>query len=305
MIVDVHAHYYPREYLERIGHPELPLASAAYLRDQPIEERLALLDRLGIDAQVLSVSQAQPYLAAGADAAAAARLGNDLFVQLCEQYPGRFFTFAALPLPHVNETLDELARVSEQRYVVGVTIGCTIAGMHIDDPRLEPVFQELERRRARVFLHPVGECCVVDGQDYNFDWLVGAPFEDTLAALRLALSGTADRFAGIEFIVPHLGGTLPLLLGRVLRMTAGRGEAALRRMYYDTVSDSAEAIQFASQFWGPERLLFGTDYPYSDEDEFERRLTLLSQRIGPEHLDKVRGGRAASLLGIDRQLVGR
>ena len=122
MIVDVHAHYYPVEYVERIGRPELPLPNVAPLRDQSIEDRLALMDRVGIDVQVLSVSQAQPYLSNAADSADAATLGNDLYVELCRQHPRRFFTLAALPLPYVDETLAEIERVGDDPHVVGVTI---------------------------------------------------------------------------------------------------------------------------------------------------------------------------------------
>jgi 6-methylsalicylate decarboxylase len=299
LIVDVHAHYYPVEYLERIGRPELPPAPSAPMRDQSMEERLALLDRLGIDVQVLSVSQAQPYLPGASDAADAARLGNDLYLKLCREHPRRFYTLAALPLPHVDESLAEIDRVWDDPHVVGVTIGCSINEVHLDDPVLEPVYAELDRRRAVVLLHPRGERCVVDGDDYNFNWLVGAPFEDTVAALRLAMSGVGDRYPGIQFIVPHLGGTMPFLLARVLRMTGGRGRDALHAMYYDTVSGSAEGLRCACDYWGPERLLFGTDYPYSDVEEFERRLTYLDEAgLDEAELTRIRGTRATELLGI-------
>lgn len=301
MIVDVHAHYYPREYLDRIGRPELPIAGSAPMRGQSMEERLDLLDRIGIDVQVLSVSQAQPYLEKAADAAAAAVLGNDLYVELCRQHAGRFYTLAALPLPHVDESLAEIDRVWDDPYVVGVTIGCSINDVHVDDPVLEPVYAELSRRKANVLLHPRGERCVVDGDDYNFNWLVGAPFEDTVAGLRLAMSGVADRHPGIQFIIPHLGGTMPFILARVLRMTGGKGEGALRRMYYDTVSGSVEGLKCACEFWGPDRLLFGTDYPYSDVPEFERRLTYLDEAgIDAAELELIRGARAVDLLQLPR-----
>lgn len=299
MIVDVHAHYYPTEYLERIGRPELPPVAAAPLRDQPIDERMELLDRLGIDVQVLSVSQAQPYLPDAVDAAGAAKLGNDLYLDLCKEYPRRFFTFAALPLPHIDESIAEIDRIWDDPYVVGVTIGCSIGDVHVDDPVLEPVYEELNRRRAVVFLHPRGERCVVDGDDYNLNWLIGAPFEDTVAAMRLALSGIADRHRDIQFIVPHLGGTMPFLLARVLRMTGGRGGEALHRMYYDTVSGSVEGLKCACEYWGPDLLLFGTDYPYSDVGEFERRLTYLDEvGLDAAQLEQIRGTRTAELLEI-------
>ena len=299
MTIDIHAHYYPGDYLERIGMSGLTQLSRSPLGGQSVEERLGLLDRAGIDVQVLSASQAQPYLADAKEAAAAAAFGNDRFVELCEAHPGRFYSFAALPLPHVEESLAEIERSVALPRVVGVTIGCTIAGMHLDSPALEPVWRELDERAVPVFLHPVGRCGVVDGDDYDFNWLVGAPFEDTLAALRLVLSGVIDRHPGITFIVPHLGGTLPFLEARVRGYLQERGEDALKRMYYDTVSGSVRALQSAAEYFGVERLVFGTDYPYADEQVFIHRLKYLDHAgFDTAELEQIRGGRATSLLQL-------
>jgi aminocarboxymuconate-semialdehyde decarboxylase len=306
MIVDVHAHYYPREYLELIDRPELPIKGAAPLNELSMDERVALMDRLGIDIQILSVSQAQPYLSEASAAANAANVGNDLYIDLCRQYPGRFFVFAALPLPHITESMNEISRVINENYVVGVTMGCSIGNRHVDDPEFEPVYAELNRHGAWVLLHPTGTHCLVDGNDYSLNWLVGAPFEDTVAALRLVLSGIADRYPNIHFIVPHLGGTLPFLLARIMRHKGVRGEEALRQMYYDTVSGSVGALRCATDFWGADRLLYGTDFPYGDLEEFEKRLTYLDgASISERDLVQIRGERAFELLGLAKRLAAR
>lgn len=298
MIIDVHAHYYPTRYLERMGRPEPPVVAAA-LAHQSIDERLALLDRVGIDAQVLSVSQAQPYLPNARDAAEAAALVNDLYVELCEAHAGRFFTFAALPLPHIEESLAEIARTADSSAVVGVTIGCSVAGHQIDDPVLRPVLAELDRRGLPVFLHPVGQGDLPWLADHNLAWLVGAPFEDTVAALRLVLAGVPARYPNLRVIVPHLGGTLPFLLARVTRKSADAISEGLRTLYYDTVSGSPEAVAFACHALGAERLLFGTDYPYCDALEFGRHFAYLDEcGFDEATLDHVRGGGAAALLGL-------
>lgn len=303
MIVDIHAHYYPRDYLDLIGRPELPLRGSAPLNELSMGERVALMDRLGIDVQILSLSQAQPYLSVAALAANCARIGNDRYVELCRLYPGRFFTFAALPLPHVAESLAEISRLDGENCVVGVTIGCSIGDLHVDHPALEPIYEELDRRQSWVLLHPTGSNCLVGGDDYQLNWLVGAPFEDTVAALRLVLSGIADRYSNINFIVPHLGGTLPFLLARIMRHEGVRGEEALRRMYYDTVSGSVEALQFAADFWGADRLVYGSDFPYGDLREFEKRLSYLDEsEISEKDLAQIRGDRAYTLLGLAKRL---
>ncbi len=299
MIVDVHAHYYPRRYLERIDRADLPYPGVAPLGAQTIDERLALLDRCGVDVQVLSLSQAQPYLPAAKDAAEAASMGNDLFAELCAEHAGRFYTLAVLPLPFVDESLAEIDRALSLSPVVGFTMGCTIAGRQVDDPQLEPVYAELDRRQAAVLLHPVGQDCLCSDKDYNLAWLCGGTFEDTIAATRLALSGIGDRYPNIKFIVPHLGGTLPFVLARMMRMTKGRGEEAIHRMYFDTVSGSVEALRCAADVMGADHLLYGTDYPYEAEEDFEERLSFFDRSgLDAATTDHIKGGLAVELLGI-------
>jgi predicted TIM-barrel fold metal-dependent hydrolase len=299
MIIDVHAHYYPAPYLELIGKPGLPLPSSAALGRQSIAGRLALLDQAGVDTQVLSVSQAQPYLPGASAAAQAARLVNDLYGELCADHPGRFCIFAALPLPHVDESLAEIARTAQESSVVGVTIGCSVAGRELDDPALEPVFAELHRRESAVFLHPVGRGALPLLAGHGLEWLVGATFEDTVAALRLVLAGVPARYPGIRFIIPHLGGTLPFLFARLTRKSDEGLIAGLRSMYYDTVNGGADALACSCRAFGADRLMFGTDYPYCDEQEFERHLAYLDDGgLDAAQLALVRGGTAAALLGL-------
>lgn len=192
----------------------------------------------------------------------------------------------------------ELDRCVDDLAMVGVTIGCTVGGLPLDDPRFEPVLQELDRRRAVVFLHPIGNAFVCGMGEYGLDWLVGAPFEDSVTALRLAFSGVADRFAGIQWIVPHLGGTIPFLIGRITRTTGTRGDA-LSRMWFDTVAGADAALPCACAAFGADRLLYGTDYPYADEAGYFRRLRCLEEiGLTEDEVREVQGDRAAQLLGI-------
>ncbi len=299
MIMDVHAHYYPPRYLELIGRPGLPPLAAAALASQSIGERLELLDRTGIDTQVLSVSQAQPYLADPLSAAEAAKVANDEYAALCDAHRGRFLTFAALPLPHIDQAIAEIDRVAADESVVGYTMGCSVVGRQLDDPLLDPVFAELDRRVAVVFLHPVGQEDTPWLAGHNLAWLVGAPFEDTAAALRLVLAGLPQRYPNLRFIIPHLGGTLPFLVSRISRKSATEIISGLRSMYYDTVSGSAEALASAHRLVGPGRLLFGTDYPYCDEPQFRRHLSYLAEAgLDDDQVREMSGGTAAALLGV-------
>lgn len=299
MIIDVHAHYYPRPYMEFIGRADVPSPMAAPLGQQSIHERLTLMDSRGVDRQILSVSQAQPYLSVGADAATAARMANDLYDELCQRHPGRFSIFAALPLPHVDEALAEIERVSQRASVVGFTMGCSINGLQVDSELLDPIYDALNAHSTVLFLHPVGQTDAAFLKDHNLAWSVGATFEDTTAALRLVYADVPRRFTKMKVIVPHLGGTLPFLIDRLTRKGGTATIEGLRSFYYDTVSGSLDALRCTQHAFGSDRLLFGTDYPFCDASEFERHLMYLDEaEMSEDELDFVRGRRAAELLGI-------
>jgi len=300
VILDVHAHYYPPAYFERLGR-ELSLPPTAPLGSQSLAERLDLLDRTGVDAQLLSIGNAQPYLPSRKDAQDAARVLNDELADVCEQHPGRFRALAALPLPHVDESLAEIERAAGLAPVVGYTLGCSVGGQQLDDAGFVPVLEELDRRRATVLLHPVGGGSGPGLEGYNLSWLVGAPFEDTLTALRLVLSGTVERFCALRFVVPHLGGTIPFVFARLGRLARQPGVLeGLRSLYYDTVSGSVASLACACATIGADRLLFGTDYPFGDEAQFVHHLEHLSHAgLAAAELRAVAGERAVALFGLE------
>src|SRR5262249_46309266 len=199
----------------------------------------------------------------------ARRLANDFPRAACRNHPAPSTAFTTVPLPPADAALAELERGLDPLGMVGVTLGCSIAGRPLDDPRLDPFFAELNRRGTVVFLHPVGRG-VLEGEDpFGLAWMVGAPFEDTVAALSLIMSGLTRRYPDIRFIVPHLGGTLPFLLARLNYSGAIRRATAtglsleggltphLRRLWYDTVSTHPEALCCACGSFGVDRLLLG------------------------------------------------
>jgi len=297
--IDVHAHYYPISYMELIGRTDVPSPQAAPLGRESIDERLVRMDASGVERQILSVSQAQPYLADRTAAVQAAQLVNDLYDELCQRHRARFATFAALPLPHVSDALGEIERVATRATVVGFTMGCSINGLQLDSSELDPIWSALDERSSVLFLHPVGQTDVAFLRGHNLAWSVGATFEDTAAALRLVYADVHRRFKKMRVIVPHLGGTLPFLFDRLARKEGAATIEGLRSFYYDTVSGSLDALNCARHALGSDRLLFGTDYPFCDATEFARHLSYLDDSdMTPDELTMVRGRRAEELLGL-------
>jgi len=314
MRIDVHAHYYPDDYvaaLARLDHPQAETVAGMAGLPRSLDEQVGVLDSVGIDVQVLSVSQLHPYLPNVTDAVAAARLANDIFADATRRYAGRFQAFACVPLPHVDAALAEVARCLDTLGMVGVTLGCSVAGRALNDPTFEPFWAELDRRQAVVFLHPVGSGILAEGEPLGLDWMVGAPFEDTIAALQLVVGGVTSRYPRIEVIVPHIGGTLPLLMERVdANIARRRGSGApvpfegplsaqLRRLWFDTVNAYPPALQCACQAWGTDRLLLGTDYPYTTGARLER-LVDAPAAIGLSERETaaIMGGSAQKLLRL-------
>jgi aminocarboxymuconate-semialdehyde decarboxylase len=286
MRIDVHAHYFPEVYLEtfdRFG--ALDTDAGRNLRagaGSEIDARLAMMDAAGVDTQVLSVGPYVPAFARERDAIATARLGNDLYAELAGAHPGRFRAFAALPLPHIDAALAELARTLDQLGMAGATITTSILGGSVADPRFAPVFEELDRRGAALFIHPAGvAACSPLVEANGLTWPIGAPIEDTMVALHLVAAGFPRRYPRLKIIIPHLGGAMPLLLPRLddhrflfLPAEAEAPSATVRRFWYDTVAHgSITALRCACEALGADRLVLGSDYPYQQDGGYTRAVT--------------------------------
>ena len=184
-----------------------------------------------------------------------------------------------MPLPHVDAALEMTAKALDDLSMVGVGLVTSVLGRPLSDPAFTPLFEELDRRRAVVHLHPAGvAACSPLIVDSGSTWLVGAPVEDTVAAVQLIKAGIPWRFPNIRIIVSHLGGMLPMILQRLDNLTPMHApempepaSIAAKRMWYDTVSHgSVPALRCAVETLGAERLLLGTDFPFEKAGLYRR-----------------------------------
>jgi predicted TIM-barrel fold metal-dependent hydrolase len=268
MLIDVHAHQFPHNYLDAIGPRGRQLPSL--LTGQSIEERLRLMDEAKVDLQVLSPANLVPYFESEAAASAAAHLLNDGYAELTSRLPHRFKAFVSLPMPHVEASLHEMRRGLDLLGFAGVTLGCSILNRPVTEQGFEPLYQEMNRRGAILFFHPVvNGLCSPLLNDFDLAGSVGTTMEDTVVALHLIIGQIAHRYPGIRFIVPHFGGLLPMLLHRLDNQLAAtyrdlpeKPSITARRFWYDTVGHgSAAALRCACDAFGPDQLLTGSDYP--------------------------------------------
>jgi predicted TIM-barrel fold metal-dependent hydrolase len=312
MRIDVHAHYWTDDYLDLLV--DLGKADAVAAQGlgagggADLEARLRLMDRAGVDMQVLSACPQLPYGGDREKAARAARFVNDQYAGLAGRYPGRFGVFAALPMPHLDEAVTELGRALDELGVAGIAMNTTVLGRALVEPDYEPLFAELNGRSAVLYLHPAGNSALspLIG-DYNLTWMVGAPVEDTISVMQLITHGIPTRYPDIKIINSHLGGALPMLLQRADDQyrweapdTPEPPSVAARRMWYDTVGHGhVPALKCAIDSFGADRLLLGTDFPYENGDTFVRAVDYISDpQIDGSAARAILDQNAGALLGI-------
>ena len=277
MIVDVHAHYHPRAYTEALGR--IPGSSRGGFRggdhdtdeSASVQARLEMMDAAGVGVQVLSPAAGRaPYGEDESSAVEAARVGNDLTAELVSRHPERFQALVSLPLPHVDASLREMERGLDQLGMVGVNIHCSILNRSVAGSEFDPIYAELNRRQQLVLLHPTGNgICSPFITEFGLGPAVGTSLEDATAALHLIGAQIPSRYPNVTFIVPHLGGPLPMLLERLDRQFSmqQRGlpeppSVTARRFFYDSVGHGSHAaLLCAWKAFGADHLLPGSDFP--------------------------------------------
>ncbi len=226
MKIDVHAHYLPdfyRDALREHGHDQPD--GFPYIPEWSAADHVAFMDRLGIERSLLSVSS--PGVRFGD--VDLARAVNEAGRQAVVDHPGRFGLLASLPLPDVDAAIAEIAHCYDHLDVDGFVLLTNVDGTYVSDASFAPVFGELDRRRARVLLHPTSPACWERTSLGRPRPMIEFLFDTTRTVVDLVLNGAIAANPGLELIVPHAGAVLPLLADRVSRVRrtsrAGRRRA--------------------------------------------------------------------------------
>jgi predicted TIM-barrel fold metal-dependent hydrolase len=283
--IDVHAHYLPESYraaLLAAGHDQ----PDGFLQLPPwsVEEHVAAMDRLGIATSLLSISSPGVYLGDASAARDLAREMNDIGRRAVVDHPGRFGLLAALPLPDVDAALAEIAYCCDTLRADGFALLTNVGGTYLGDPSWAPVFRELNRRRARVFLHPTSPACWQQTSLGRPRPMIEFLFDTSRAVVDLVLSGTVAQHADVEFIVPHAGATLAMIVDRVAvfarLLQVDASIDVLRdvgRLHYDLAGFPVpRQLDALLTMASPEHLHYGSDYPFTPE---------FAAAVAAEHLD--------------------
>jgi predicted TIM-barrel fold metal-dependent hydrolase len=274
--IDVHHHIRPDFFLRATNDTDNPvggIAPAPWSKDS----MLSYMDEAGIDVAITSISTPGVYLGDDAIARVLARRVNEFAAKLVTERPDRLGGFAVLPLPDVDGALRELEYGLDTLKLDGVVLFSNAQGIYLGDKRFKPLFDELERRKTVVFVHPN---LSPDPSAHSLglpDTLIDFTADTTRAIAQLHYSNTFARTRNVKYIFSHAGGTIPYLATRfgvvdemnVIPGAEERGTAAdtLRGLYWDTaVSWRPPILRMLRSEVGLDRVLFGSDYPYLRRD---------------------------------------
>ncbi|MPS28295.1 amidohydrolase family protein [Pigmentiphaga sp.] len=302
--IDVHHHLFPPSFQSWLGTQDHYLArgpAADWTPMRSIED----MDEAGIQTAMTSLTAPAFEAMKPAARREATRAGNEFGATMMRDHPGRFGLFASLPLPEVDASLAEIAHALDTLGADGIGLLTSYAGKWLGDPAFAPVLDELNRRRAVVYVHPTAPDCCVNLIPGVQNWVVEFPVDTTRTLASLIFSGTVRRCPDIRFIFAHCGGVLPLLADHFERMLAVTPDgarllpqglpAALRQFHYD-IALRAHPVGLSSmlQTVGASRLLFGTDAPLRRSLDTVRGLHGLA--LDPESVAAIERGNAVRLL---------
>jgi aminocarboxymuconate-semialdehyde decarboxylase len=329
VIVDIHAHYYPETYLRlleangyppgtvysnaRPAHAEEPAARTYKVHDRAftdLDRRIAAMNAQGVDVHALSLPP--PYVFAGNSELLTqiACTFNDAASAAHRAYPDRLIGLATLPVHDPQAAIEELERAARLPGIGGVGLGTRFAERDLSDPAFFALYERITALKLPVFLH-YAPLTVIGIEDrltrYHLSNIIGNTTETAIAAAHLIFGGVLDTFPDLEIILPHSGGVLPILIGRLDRGFEVRPECThlphppshyLRRFTYDTVCHSDAVMRFLIDLVSTDRIVLGSDYCF--DMGYERPVQALDEVTALDERERrnILGGNAARLLGL-------
>src|SRR6266436_1780720 len=304
--VDVHAHFFPESFIRLVeqsgasfgagverSDPKGPVLVVGGSRTAALEPRYWDLDlrirsmnRQGVAVQALSLTAPMVYWADGATGARLAAVWNDEASAAHVAHPNRFVTCAMVPLQDRPRALAELERAATLPGIRGVYMGTNVGGRELSDPEFFPIFERAAALGLPVLLHPLQVVGAERLAPYYLNNFLGNPFDTAIAAAHLVFGGVLDRLPKLEVCLPHAGGALPYLHGRLRHGQGVRPEtkgvakksfsAYLRRFTYDIISHDAPALRYLVATVGADRVMLGTDFCF--DMGLERPLAIIQAK---------------------------
>ncbi|MBI3370312.1 MAG: amidohydrolase family protein [Betaproteobacteria bacterium] len=325
--IDVHAHWYPRAWLELLSKhglahglewkeiegkgPQFKVGNLATGPAGPrfvdLDARIAAMDEQGVAVHALSLSQPMVYWAGRETGNRLALSYNDELARAHEAHPQRLIGLATLPMHTPDLAALEVERAAKLPGVRGFYMATRVLEQELSDAALFPVYERIEALGLPIFLHPV---FVIDHKRLEKHYLtnlLGNPFESAIAAAHLIFGGVLDRFPKLVIVLPHAGGAFPWLVGRLNRGWEKRADLKhiehgpteyLRRFYYDTIGYSDAVVDFLVRHIGADRVMMGSDYCFPIAYERPVEIVTANRYLNAEQQDAILEGNARRVLGL-------
>jgi len=322
--IDVHTHYYPPVYFDRIreipsefsfgkspsGQTIITYRGARFFGVTPamtdVTKRLEDMDRVGIDVEVVSLSTPNVFFADAQRQPVIARMVNDAYADLVAQHPARFKAFASIPMDSGGEALKELHRAIDDLKMNGVILLSNIGGNALTAPQYRPFFEEANRMKLCILLHPMLPADSDPFREYVLGPIVAFMFDTTLAVARMCFDGMFREFPDIRWIIGHLGGAIPYLMERLDNGWRDFPECRakidelpssyLKKLYYDTVNFNPHMLTVVRDMIGADHMVMGSDYPHLLGSIDRAVSSIDALNISDEEKRSIFSGKALSIL---------
>lgn len=324
MKIDLHTHYYPQTFFQMLrdipsefsfgndptGRTIITHHGARFFGiTAPMSDpnkRIEDMDRVGIDVEVISLSTPNIFFADKTHQPEVAKILNDAYAELIARQPARFKGFASIPMDAPDAALAELHRAIDELNLNGVVLLSNIQGRALTSPVYRPFFEEANRMKLCIFLHPMLPANPEPFTEYVLGPLVGFPFDTTLAVARMCFAGMLRDLPDIRWVIGHLGGAIPYLMERLdsgyrdfaeCRVNIDQPPSVyLKKLYYDTVTFSPYNLRMARDLVGVDHMVMGSDYPHM-LGSIERSVSSIEDLAIPEHeKQKIFSSTALSIL---------
>jgi aminocarboxymuconate-semialdehyde decarboxylase len=324
-VIDFHNHYYPPKYIQALqsgqssvrvtvdadGNPNIHYpgdCNIAVRGHRDLDFRAGVLDELGVDTQVVTLTTPGTHVETPDVAVRLASLVNDEFREAMDRPDRHFIALATLPLNDPAAAAAELERALTELRMPGAMLFSNVNGVALSDQRFWPIYEVANQHGAVLYIHPEHPKHVDMMLEYWLMPLCGFLFDTTLAAASIVFSGVTERFPRIRWALCHLGGTIPYLAERLDRgfhafkdcraHIQREPSSYLKQFYYDTVNFNQGALKLAIEFAGADHIIAGSDYPHqigSIPSMFE---AIAKLPVTEEQRTGIYGGNAAKLLGL-------
>ncbi len=299
--IDIHHHIVPPAYAAELTKRGLG-AAPKWSAQMSLED----MDRNGIATSVVALMQPGAYFEDAATDRRLARLSNDYAAQMARDHPGRFGSFATLPLMDTEGSLREIEYAFDTLKADGIGLMTSYGNSYLGDRRFWPIWEELNRRKAVIYTHPLQPSCCRNPIEGLPPSAIEFPADTTRTIASLLFGGAANRYPDIQWIWSHSGGTLPFLWARFTRQEVDMKDKAkvvlpngllaeVQRFNFDTAQGHHEgAIAALRVLVPPSKILFGSDFPYRQAEDV--RIGLGERNFSKAELDGIERGNALRLM---------